>query len=180
MQVFQNIASLLPTDRDVINLSLVSKDAWRRVLATDSTVWRTRFSHKYDIPQGRSAGELKLEYKIRAIVLPQKIDFKQEEDNEQHVWLEIIQTMINEALTLPGEIKTSKTYETLQRVMSATSFLSHPRRAQPSELFCAVQLVSLPVHKRKTLLVTVLTNLPVPDVACPRPIHLSSLWSLRL
>lgn len=150
-------------------------------MATDSTIWRARFRHKYDTPQGRSAGELKLEYKIRAIVLPQKIDFKQEEDSEQqHVWLQIIQTMINEALTLPGEIETSKTYETLQRVLSATSFLSHPKRAQPSELFCAVQLVSLPVHKRKTHLMTVLTNLPVPDAACPRPIHFSSLWPLRL
>lgn len=150
------------------------------MLATDSAIWRARFRQKYDIPQGRSAGELKLEYKIRAIVLPQKIDFKQEEDSEQQiVWLEIIQTMINEVLTLPGEIETSKTYETLRRVMSATSFLSHPKRAQPSELFCAVQLVSLPIHNCETHLMAVLTSLLVPDAACPRPIHFS-LCSLRL
>lgn len=119
-------------------------------MAGDSSIWRARFQDKYDTPQGRSNSELKLEYQIRAIVLPQEIDFKQEENEEQHVWLEVIQTMIDEVLTLPFEIETSKTYEIIQQVMTRSSFLSHPKRAQPSELFCALQLVSPFIHESET------------------------------
>ena len=72
----------------------------------------------------------------------QKIDFKQEGSEQQDVWLEVIQTMIDEALTLPFDMDTSKTYKAIQQVMIDTGFLSHPKRVQPSELFCAVQLVS--------------------------------------
>lgn len=112
------------------------------MLASDSAVWRARFNGRYDTPQGRGTSELKLEYQVRAIVLRQKIDFQQEESEQQLVWLEVIQTMIDEALTLPFDIETSKTYKAIQQVMTATSFLSHPKPVQPSELFCAVQLVS--------------------------------------
>lgn len=112
------------------------------MLASDSTIWRDRFNERYDTPRGRSTSELKVEYQIRAIVLRQSIDFKKDEDEQQHVWLEVIQTMIDETLTLPSDIETSKTYKAIQQVMTRTGFLSHPKRARPSELFCAVQLVS--------------------------------------
>lgn len=112
------------------------------MLASDSTIWRARFNDKYDTPQGRKTRELKVEYQIRAMVLQQKIDFEHEDNEQQQVWLEVIQTMIDEVLTLPSDIETSKTYKVIQQAMTNTSFLSHPKRVQLSELFCAVQLVS--------------------------------------
>lgn len=142
-QILQTITSLLSSDKDVVNFSLVCKEIWERVLATDSTIWRHRFSAKYDIPPGRTSSELMWEYQIRAIVLPQKVDFKQGDGEWQQLWLDVIQTLIQEVLTLPVEVENSKTYNTIQQVMTRSNFLSHPKREQPSELFCAVQLVGL-------------------------------------
>lgn len=143
LQVLQSIASLLPTDRDVTNLSLACKEIGLRVLAPDSTIWRARFGDKYDIPKGRSAHELRLEYQTRAIVLLQRIDFKQAENEQQYIWLEVIQTMITEWLALPVNSGNSKTYEKIREVMTEVNFLRYPKRTNPSDLFCAVQLVSI-------------------------------------
>jgi len=112
-------------------------------MALDSTIWRTRFAHIYDVPKDKSSGELKLEYQTRAIVLPRKIDFKQEQSEQQQLWLEVIQTMLTEALTISLPLgRTSKTLERLRETMMKVEFLKHSKREKPSELFCAVQLVS--------------------------------------
>lgn len=151
------------------------------MLASDSTIWRARFNDRYDTPQGRSASELKVEYQIRAIALQQKIDFEQEENEQQLAWLEVIQTMIDEALTLPIDIEASKTYKAIRQVMTQTSFLSHPRRVQPSELFCAVQLVSLFIHHfNMTHSMRLLMVFLVPDPACLGLFYHPALWSARL
>lgn len=112
-------------------------------MAPNSTIWRARFADIYDIPKGKSSEELKLEYQIRAIVLPRKINFKQEANEQQQLWLEVIQTLLMEALTISLPLgRTSKTLERIQETMKGVNFLSHAKREKPSELFCAVQLVS--------------------------------------
>jgi len=146
-QILQRIASLMATDRDVTTLSQTCKEINGRVMAPDSSIWRTRFKEKYDLPGDRTSSELKPEYQSRAIVLPRKLDFKQAENPQQKIWLEVIQTMVKESITLPVEMDISKTYGKIREVMTEVEFLSHPRRDTPSDTFCAVQLVRLLVPK---------------------------------
>jgi hypothetical protein len=92
---------------------------------------------------------LKTEYKARAIVLVQNIDFKRGEGAQQRLWLEVVHTMLHESLALPLKNYTSKTYDQLSERLKELSFLRRPvsgyglyKLREPSELFCAVQLVS--------------------------------------
>ncbi|KAJ5191152.1 uncharacterized protein N7498_010137 [Penicillium cinerascens] len=142
-EILQHIASLMSTDRDLSILCKTCKEINERVMAADSGIWRTRFKEKYDLAKDRTSRELKPEYQTRAIVLPRKLDFKQAENEQQKVWLEVIQTMVKESITLPVQIEISKTYGKIREVMTQVEFLSHPKRNTPSDMFCAVQLVRL-------------------------------------
>ncbi|KAJ5176418.1 uncharacterized protein N7482_002295 [Penicillium canariense] len=122
------------------SLNLVCREIRDRVLAPDSALWRARFGDKFDIPAGRTNAELKTEYQIRAIVLPQTIDFNQEKSEHQTFWLEVLQQMLIESLILPVNPDTSKTYERIQEILTESELLEHPKRENPSELFCTVQL----------------------------------------
>lgn len=82
-----------------------------------------------------------MEYQIRALVIRQPIDFKQEASERQTLWLEVLQQMVLEALTLPLKSDASKTYERIRDMLTTSELLEHPLRETPSELFCAVQLV---------------------------------------
>lgn len=180
-KILQTITSLLPSDKDVVNFSLVCKEIWERVLATNSTIWRRRFSDKYDTPRDRTAIELMWEYQIRAIVLPQKIDFGQRTSERHNFWLELIQTLIHEVLTLPAEIEDSKTYSILHQVMTTSNFLNHPKRDLPSELFCAVQLVSPSnLCESDPHLTNNSSALLVSDTSCTGLVYYLVLYSIRL
>lgn len=113
------------------------------MLAPESTLWRVRFNDKYDLPAERTYAELKTEYQTRAIVLPQTIDFRQEASEHQTIWLEVLQQMLLESLTLPLRSDASKTYERIRETLTKNDLLEHPWRKDPSELFCTVQLVGL-------------------------------------
>ncbi|OQD72384.1 hypothetical protein PENDEC_c021G06415 [Penicillium decumbens] len=141
----------MATDRDVTTLSQTCKEINGRVMAPDSSIWRTRFKQKYDLPGDRTSSELKPEYQSRAIVLPRKLDFKQAENPQQKIWLEVIQTMVKESITLPVEMDISKTYGKIREVMTEVEFLSHPRRDTPSDTFCAVQLCLTPLSLDPTV-----------------------------
>lgn len=116
---------------------------WNKVFGSESAIWRDHFGKQYDIPPGRTSKELKIEYQIRGLVLRAPIQFKEKEDERQYLWMEVMQTMFEEALTLstaPGD--TSQTlqriHETLQRVNFLCEFQNHQT---PSPLFCGLQLV---------------------------------------
>lgn len=123
-----------------------------KVLPSESSVWRGRFRDLYDISHGYSSTELKIEYQTRSIVLSQKITFRYGENDEQTLWLEVMQTMLLESFSLlgvNGKSSTSKNFEYLCGVLSRSDFLNRPvsgygetNPRAPSELFCAVQLVS--------------------------------------
>ncbi|KAJ5704693.1 hypothetical protein N7536_000382 [Penicillium majusculum] len=115
---------------------------WNKAFGSDSAIWRDRFGKHYDIVPGRTSRELKIEYQIRALVLRHSIQFKEKEDDRQYLWMEVMQTMVEEALTLPiAPGDTSKTlqriHETLKRVNFLCEFQNHQT---PSPLFCALQL----------------------------------------
>ncbi|KAJ5906225.1 uncharacterized protein N7473_003141 [Penicillium subrubescens] len=139
-EILQRIAGFLPADQDLRNLNLVCRELRDRVLAPESTLWRTRFNEKYDLPKGRNYAELKMEYQTRAIVLPQTIDFRQEASEHQTLWLEVLQGMLLESLTLPLRSDVSKTYERIRETLTKSDLLEHPWREDPSERFCTVQL----------------------------------------
>lgn len=122
-----------------------------RILPAASLVWSYRFRDLYDTPKDRSSRRLKIEYQIRAIVLPQQINFSKGENEEQTLWLEVIQNMLAESFTLPFKNRqpSSKTFKALRRALFGSEFLNRPvsgyglkRESSPSDLFCAVQLVS--------------------------------------
>ncbi|KAJ5790369.1 uncharacterized protein N7518_007380 [Penicillium psychrosexuale] len=113
-EVLQDIACYLPNDRDVFHLSQSCKEMWNKVFGSDSSVWRYLFGKHYDIVPGKTSGELKIEYQIRAIVLGATIKFKEKEDDRQFLWMEVMQTMLEESLQLP--IIPGSTSKTLQRI----------------------------------------------------------------
>lgn len=169
----------MATDRDVSLLSRTCKDMHRRLLAPESTIWRVRFKERYDLPQGRKSRELKPEYQTRAIVLPRQLDFRQSENEQQKLWLEVLQTMVRESTTLPVEIESSKTYHRIREVLTLVEFLSNPKRNQPSDMFCAVQLVctlSQNMKKQFTKYIVILVS----HTHVSRYHSDPSLWSIRL
>ncbi|KAJ6024440.1 hypothetical protein N7540_005237 [Penicillium herquei] len=146
-EILQYIATILPTDKDLLNLGRVCKEAKARILAPDAPTWRTRFGQKYDIPKGRSSEELFVEYQIRSHVLRPKIKFERLSTRlEQTMWLSVIQTMSLEALFLPLPVgEKSKTFEQLKENIRSVQFLNRPKKGHPSELFHAVQLCLTPL-----------------------------------
>ncbi|KAJ6002861.1 hypothetical protein N7451_005408 [Penicillium sp. IBT 35674x] len=130
-EILQNIATLLPNDWDIFKLALTCKETKARILGpegSNASFWRTRFEQKYDMPQGRTPQEVMLEYQTRSIVLSPKIDLGRCSYEQMNFWLEVIQTMLHEALTLPLPVgATSKTYEQIREAVHRTKFLSRPK-----------------------------------------------------
>ncbi|KAJ5745518.1 hypothetical protein N7520_010700 [Penicillium odoratum] len=145
-EILQIIASLLPHDCDVVRFALACKETKTRILGREgpnAEFWRTRFVQKYDVPKERTSYELLMEYQTRSIVLRQEIDFQQNNFAQQDLWLQVIQTMLYEVLSLPLQIGTmSKTYERIREAIRCSRFLSRPKvkRRKYSEHFCAIQL----------------------------------------
>lgn len=86
-----------------------------------------------------------MEYITRAIVLKSKIDPKEKENGREReqLWMEVIQTMLEEAVTLPSESEDSKTLECLRTVLKKVNFLCEPKKnEEPPELFYSLQIVS--------------------------------------
>ncbi|KAI3081450.1 hypothetical protein CBS147339_2768 [Penicillium roqueforti] len=140
-EVLQDIACYLPNDRDVFHLSQSCKEMWNKVFGSDSSVWRYLFGKHYDIVPGKNSGELKIEYQIRAIVLGATIRFKEKEDDRQFLWMEVMQTMLEESLQLtivPGS--TQKTLQRIQEKLEKVDFLSEFQKEPSSKLFYGLQL----------------------------------------
>ncbi|KAJ5502042.1 hypothetical protein N7463_004916 [Penicillium fimorum] len=107
---------------------------WVTVFEYESAIWRARFVKHYDMAPGRPSRELRFEYQIRAIVLSAPIQFKEEEDDRQYLWMEVMQTMLEESLKIPialGEI--SKTLQRIRETLRVclTSFALDPTIAEP-------------------------------------------------
>ena len=131
----------------------------------DSGVWRARFEVHFDVPPRKKYSELKNEYITRAFVLKAYIDFAVEEDPDQRLWMEVLQTMLQDCLVLPGVFGNSKTLEYLKRVLGQGNFLREPGKpGKPSDLFYGLQLVS--EVRRETQTVTNMKIVIVPFWSC--------------
>lgn len=95
-----------------------------------------------------------LEYQTRALVLSQKVFIHPRETEHEHLWLEVLQTMLMETyVTKPSDQRRprSKNLLRIAEAVQKTNFLSRPMVRDdsgmvmnPSDEFCAVQLVSFP------------------------------------
>lgn len=151
-QIIENIAFLLEDDRDLINLSLTCALMKATLLSDKSSIWRRRFKEKYDLPRDKSSTQIKLEYQIRSIILSRAVSFKDGEGDQQKLWLDVIQLLLQESLSAyKGDHKDSSESKSLTRISAAvskSSFLKRPVsgfaiRSQDlcSDSFCTVQLV---------------------------------------
>lgn len=63
MQIHQNIARFLPSDKDVARYSQVCRKTYSSI---SDSVWRMRFIQKFDIVPGLDPTELKIKYQYRS------------------------------------------------------------------------------------------------------------------
>lgn len=156
-QIIQHIANLLSDDTDIVNFASTCIFISEKLLPPHSSIWRRRFTDRYDVPQERSSAEIKIEYQIRAIVLSQKISFKRGEREAQTLWLEVVKTLLLESYSSPSPTNstsfTSKNLNRIREVLTDSDSMNRPvsgygRRSKrsPSDLFCAVQLVRRTDH----------------------------------
>ncbi|KAJ5757879.1 uncharacterized protein N7511_006573 [Penicillium nucicola] len=145
-KILQQIATLLPTDRDILHFSQACKKMWTQVYASESAVWRNLFAKRYDILSVRPSTEFRNEYLIRVIVLNASINFSEKEDDRQHMCMEVMRTMLEEAITahLKPE-SSSKTLFRLRESLKTMNFLKCLQKENPSELFFALQLAMTPL-----------------------------------
>lgn len=114
------------------------------ILDPRSTTWRSIFKREYNLPHGRRSSEIMAEYQTRAIVLRQTINFK-EESPQQQLWLQSILTLLTESLALPlGPANPPKNLKKIEEAVMVANFFGQPSAEQSSDLFCAIQLVSIP------------------------------------
>ncbi|KAL4957931.1 hypothetical protein BDW69DRAFT_205319 [Aspergillus filifer] len=147
-ELIQNIAYLLPSDADRINLALCSSDFAPKILPAESHIWRRLFRDKYNEITKRTAVEYKIEYQIRAIVLLKSVDFGYGQRERETYWLGLLHNMIVEALcSSKGE---NKNYRCIEQILKNSTFLNRPmygylmgKPDAASELFCAIQLMCI-------------------------------------
>jgi hypothetical protein len=119
---------------------------WAKVFAPESVVWRALFTRCYDVPSVKASSELRHEYQTRAIVLRAKFNFAEKEDDHQYLCMQVLKTMLEEAITVHVEQDChSKTLDRLYESLKSMNLLRYPRKENPSELFFALQLVHFPV-----------------------------------
>lgn len=158
--MIQHIAYFLPTDRDIINFALTCFTLAEIIIPAESTVWGNCFRDLYDTPEKLSSAALKFEYQTRSIVLRKQIKFNNGEQEKHALWLKVVLNMLFESIHLPLRNKqsTSKTFEYLRGVLYGSEFLNRPvsgygeeEPSPPSDLFCAVQLVSGEIYQANWL-----------------------------
>ncbi|PIG86387.1 hypothetical protein AARAC_008389 [Aspergillus arachidicola] len=122
-----NLLQRLPAEVHSLNYSVLPA---QKLLPGESSVWRYRFMKLYDTPSGRGSSELKIEYQIRSIVLSQKISFRFGQNEEQLLWLTVMQGILLEALTITeiDGVVYSKTFERIREALqlSAPDILNRP------------------------------------------------------
>ena len=139
---------------------------WDKVFGSESSVWRYLFGKHYDIVPGKTSGDLKIEYQIRAIVLGATIKFKENENDRQYLWMEVMQTMLEESLQLPIAPGSSKTLQRIQEKLERVDFLSEFQKGPSSKLFYGLQLVRM--FRRNMDLTFTDIQYIVPECICSR------------
>ena len=91
----QEIATQLPSDRDLCNMINTCQWLSFSIMPPGSGVWRGRFTQLYDNPPNEMSSEgVKKEYKFRSLVFAVGASFRHGEGERESLWLQCISTML--------------------------------------------------------------------------------------
>ncbi|KAK2788938.1 hypothetical protein FQN52_006471 [Onygenales sp. PD_12] len=100
IKLIQEIASYVPTDRDLCRMVRAHEYFVQTIIPPGSGVWRNRFMARYDPPPSdRTSEEVKYEYKTRSIILDRAPSFQSGEGVKERIWLQVLTTLLAEAYT---------------------------------------------------------------------------------
>ncbi|RDW59377.1 uncharacterized protein DSM5745_11072 [Aspergillus mulundensis] len=146
-ELIQHVAYFLPENTDRVNFALCSKGLKDKILPAESHIWRRLFRDTYDDLPHRTLVDYKIEYQIRALVLPRTVEFGHGQKERQTYWLELVGNMVREGLWQKESKGWSKNFDHFRQVLAGTEFLNRPVSGHlmekpdlPSDLFCAVRL----------------------------------------
>ena len=95
IKVIQNIAFFLSDDADLCRMVHTCYYFAATITPPCSGVWRERFLDLYDHPSpGKTSEEIKIEYKIRSIMLSRSVSFEEGEGNKEKLWLVVLATLL--------------------------------------------------------------------------------------
>lgn len=93
-KLIQMIAMLVPNDSDLCRMARTCRYFAQVINPPNSGVWRARFLDKYDHPPpDKSSEEVRIEYKVRSIILAQTPSFQTEEGMIEKLWLSVLTTL---------------------------------------------------------------------------------------
>ncbi|PGG96189.1 hypothetical protein AJ79_09688 [Helicocarpus griseus UAMH5409] len=155
IKLIQMIAALVPDDVDLCHMARTCRYVAETIVPSYSGVWRSRFLDKYaPPPSDKSSEEVKIEYKVRSIMLSRTPSFQNGEGRKETLWLGVLSTLLAESYNTPyqqGDEETcvSRNHACIKGAIMGCDFFnatligdgSSPATV-PSRLYLAVQLAT--------------------------------------
>ncbi|KLJ13871.1 hypothetical protein EMPG_11215 [Blastomyces silverae] len=159
-------------DADMCRMARTCRYFAEAIIPPNSGVWRKRFLEKYDHPPpDKSSEEVRVEYKVRSIMLAQTPSFQDGEGRKEKLWLSILTTLFaaESYNTQPyrhgDEMRVSRNRARIKNAIMSSGFLDQPivgndvnSSPPPSRPYLAIQLAAtclaldlrFPFHSRRT------------------------------
>ncbi|OAX77430.1 hypothetical protein ACJ72_08271, partial [Emergomyces africanus] len=154
-ELIQMIALLVPEDSDLCRMARTCRYLAEAIIPPNSGVWRTRFLDQYDHPPpDKTSEEVRIEYKVRGIMLAQIPSFQNGEGSREKLWLSVLTTLLVESYNASSnqqgdETCISRNHARIKGAIMSSDFLNHPifgndanSIIMPSRPYLATQLVA--------------------------------------
>ncbi|KAG5304005.1 hypothetical protein I7I50_10951 [Histoplasma capsulatum G186AR] len=148
-KLIQMIAMLVPNDSDLCRMARTCRYFAQVIIPPNSGVWRARFLDKYDHPPpDKSSEEVRIEYKVRSIILAQTPSFQTEEGMKEKLWLSVLTTLLVESpYTWPHQQVhdkcVSRNHARIKGAIMSSGILNHPIIGDRlSRSYLAIQLAA--------------------------------------
>ncbi|OJD13084.1 hypothetical protein AJ78_06422 [Emergomyces pasteurianus Ep9510] len=154
-ELIQMIATLVPEDADLCRMARTCRYLAEAIIPPNSGVWRTRFLDKYDHPPpDKTSEEVRIEYKVRGIMLAQTPSFLNGEGSKEKLWLSVLTTLFVEAYNASpnqqgDEACDSRNHAQIKGAIISSDFLNRPIVGNdlnspiiPSRPYLAIQLAA--------------------------------------
>ncbi|KAL2360452.1 hypothetical protein RJZ56_006678 [Blastomyces dermatitidis] len=145
-------------DADMCRMARTCRYFAEAIIPPNSGVWRRRFLQKYDHPPpDKSSEEVRVEYKVRSIMLAQTPSFRDGEGRKEKLWLSVLTTLFAGASesynTQPSrqgdEMRVSRNRACIKKAIRSSGFLDQPivgdganSSLPPSRPYLAIQLAA--------------------------------------
>ncbi|EEH08684.1 conserved hypothetical protein [Histoplasma capsulatum G186AR] len=140
---------LVPNDSDLCRMARTCRYFAQVIIPPNSGVWRARFLDKYDHPPpDKSSEEVRIEYKVRSIILAQTPSFQTEEGMKEKLWLSVLTTLLVESpYTWPHQQVhdkcVSRNHARIKGAIMSSGILNHPIIGDRlSRSYLAIQLAA--------------------------------------